>query len=611
LLLEQLEDRSLPSAGQLFLVTHPHGLPRPANNDLTGKALPIHAREGVPLQAVSLATFHDPVSHGQPDPASHFKVTIDWGDGTPASPGLVKKLNTRGNYAVLASHTFPEDTVTPYPVTILVNEGPEGSELSARLMLNTRATVAESPFGDNDLTGKALPVQAKEGVPFRVIPVATFHDPVSHGGKPDPVTEYKTTINWGDGSPVSVGLVKLLSTRGDYAVLGSHTNAEDSVTPYPVTVTITDPSEDPRIPPAKLVLRTTATVAESPFGDNDLTGKALPVRAKEGLPFRVIPVATFHDPVSHGGKPDPVSEFTATISWGDGSSNLGLVKLLSTRGDYAVLGSHTYAEDSVTPYPVTVTITDPSEDPRIPPAKLVLRTTATVAESPFGDNDLTARPVAVQGEEAVPLKAVRVATFHDPVSHGGPPDPVSEFPVTINWGDGSTSSGTVNSLGGGNYEVVGDHTYAEDGNYPVTVTISDAGSPDVVVTPTASIADGPNGDNDLTGTATPVQATAGTVVLTQVAAFNDPISFHGQPDPTSEYQVLIDWGDGTQPSSGQVQLTSPNGDYAVLGSHTYAQPSATAPYKITVTIIDQPDDTTQPPATLTLTTTATVTQPLG
>jgi hypothetical protein len=94
-----------------------------------------------------------------------------------------------------------------------------------------------------------------------------------------------------------------------------------------------------------------------------------------------------------------------------------------------------------------------------------------------------------------------------------------------------------------------------------------------------------------------------------LATFNDPISHGGQPDPTSEFTVMIDWGDGSQPTVGQVQSTSTNGDYVVSGTHTYSSPSGTTPFTITVTITDPSEDATLPPSILTLTTTAVVTMP--
>ncbi len=50
-----------------------------------------------------------------------------------------------------------------------------------------------------------------------------------------------------------------------------------------------------------------------------------------------------------------------------------------------------------------------------------------------------------------------VATVHDP----GSTDPASAFTATIDWGDGTTTAGTVTGSNG-NYTVSGSHTYADE-----------------------------------------------------------------------------------------------------------------------------------------------------
>jgi hypothetical protein len=47
--------------------------------------------------------------------------------------------------------------------------------------------------------------------------------------------------------------------------------------------------------------------------------------------------------------------------------------------------------------------------------------------------------------------------------------------ATIDWHDGTTSNGTVVSLGGGQYEIDGSHEYNATGTYSPTVTAHDVG----------------------------------------------------------------------------------------------------------------------------------------
>ncbi len=71
--------------------------------------------------------------------------------------------------------------------------------------------------------------------------------------------------------------------------------------------------------------------------------------------------------------------------------------------------------------------------------------------------------------QAVPVSGV-VASFTD----ADPGGTVSDYAATIDWGDGTSSAGSVGTSGSG-FSVSGSHTYQEDGNYPVIVHISDVG----------------------------------------------------------------------------------------------------------------------------------------
>ena len=78
-------------------------------------------------------------------------------------------------------------------------------------------------------------------------------------------------------------------------------------------------------------------------------------------------------------------------------------------------------------------------------------------------------PIYISGTTSVSGKKVNnqtVASF----THANGIEPASAFTATINWGDGTTSSGTI-SLSGTTYSVKGSHTYASGGSHTITTTV--------------------------------------------------------------------------------------------------------------------------------------------
>ncbi|MCG8652623.1 MAG: Ig-like domain-containing protein, partial [Pirellulales bacterium] len=59
------------------------------------------------------------------------------------------------------------------------------------------------------------------------------------------------------------------------------------------------------------------------------------------------------------------------------------------------------------------------------------------------------------------------------VFHHSDAQPSSHHTVTVSWGDGTSSAGSVVKLQTGQYQVWGNHTYTNDGSYSVLVTIED------------------------------------------------------------------------------------------------------------------------------------------
>jgi hypothetical protein len=79
-----------------------------------------------------------------------------------------------------------------------------------------------------------------------------------------------------------------------------------------------------------------------------------------------------------------------------------------------------------------------------------------------------------------------VADFTD---SDGNTDP-TKYTVGINWGDGNSSNGWVQTASGGGFSAFGGHSYADFGSFTVTVTINDADGDSTSVTDPATVIDG-------------------------------------------------------------------------------------------------------------------------
>jgi predicted heme/steroid binding protein len=153
-----------------------------------------------------------------------------------------------------------------------------------------------------------------------------------------------------------------------------------------------------------------------------------------------------------------VSDFSATVNWGDGSATAASVASTGTAGEFSLSGSHTYVEEGI--YNAEVSVVS------ILGAGAAFGDNATVADAPLIDGigiDFSASAGVVFNGE--------VGSFQD----SNPSGTVADFSSTINWGDGTpTSSGTV-TASSGVFLVSGSHAYGLPGSYSVTVQAEDAG----------------------------------------------------------------------------------------------------------------------------------------
>ena len=184
-------------------------------------------------------------------------------------------------------------------------------------------------------------------------------------------------------------------------------------------------------------------------------------------------VATFTDPDPQG----KAEEYAATIAWGDGATSSGVIAKNPADGTFSVRGEHAYAEEGSFPATVTVTDTDNAFN------RATAQTTATVVDAPI-------KATGVDRTSTNPLD-LDVATFTD----DNPGAPLADFTATVDWGDGTTTAGTISGPTGGPFTVHGNHTYDTLGEKVVTVHVVDeGGSQDTARSPVVVYAHPEGGD---------------------------------------------------------------------------------------------------------------------
>jgi hypothetical protein len=149
---------------------------------------------------------------------------------------------------------------------------------------------------------------------------------------------------------------------------------------------------------------------------------------------------------------------SASINWGDGQTSTGTVSLASD-GSYSVTGIHTYDEEGSS-FAIQVTVSASGG------MSATANSPASVSDAQLSANT----PTAAIKKLAVTLSTV----FFDADPNGT----ASDYTATINWGDGSTTPGTI-SANSASFTATGSHTYAKHKTYTVTVTIKDAGGSSV------------------------------------------------------------------------------------------------------------------------------------
>ncbi len=392
---------------------------------------------------------------------------------------------------------------------------------------------------------------ATEGISTGSVRVASFHDTYTKA----PVSHFTAVVAWGDGSTSTVAGTSggiIAQGGGNFLVRSSHTYAEEG--PYTLSVQILD------VGGASVGGSRSIAVADAALGSLSL--KSLGAVEGSGKTFTV---ATFFDP----NKAAPATDFTATVSWGDGGtttlSGAGGGIVATGGGNFALLAPHVYAEEGS--YTLAVQVLDMGG------SSVSGSRTITVADAALTGLALQ-NPHATEG---LATGTLTVATFTDQNAAA----PATDFTATVLWGDGSSSAASVVAAGSpGTFAVrTSGHTYAEEGTVTLSVQVRDVGGASAARALRITVADAP-----LSVSVQVPPATEGVDPgNVRVATFHDT----NVKAPISDFTAVIRWGDGgtsTVTAAGNGIRSLGGGDFAVWSRHAYAAEEGTV--TLSVQILD-------------------------
>jgi hypothetical protein len=290
------------------------------------------------------------------------------------------------------------------------------------------------------------------------------------------------SIDWGDGA-ITAGVVE--GTAGSYTVSGVHTYLKEGTPTLKVTIQGWGPS---------IIVTAPVVVDEA----DSFSGTPVTISVVEGQQFGGK-VATFAN--RYAGHRDG-RDFAAMIDWGDGSALDTTSAMVGGGGASSTVGgTHTYARPSAAgSYPVLVTIKDVDGT-----ALGQVTSWATVLDAP-----LVGQAIGTLETSTTTLLAGILGYVVDMDSAVAELDAAGlarQFAVTVDWGDGTSSRGTLGpealdsgfgqgfgGAAGAAFAITGSHQYTEASlsgqPYRLTVAVADTGGSTVTISGAVVVRDG-------------------------------------------------------------------------------------------------------------------------
>jgi hypothetical protein len=403
-------------------------------------------------------------------------LTVDITVTTPSGTSSTSSADHYTYNATSAPTVSGRDTPSGSAGTVVVVTGTNFSTASAVKFGNYTATfVIDS---DTQITAVA-PVQPSGTVDITVTNYATTSgtsssDQFMYNSASPTVTG--VSLNSGPTAGGTNVTVTGTGFTGATAVQFGSVAATSFTVVSPTTIFAVAPAESAGTVDVKVTtpVSTSGTGTADHFtfvADQALTTVSNPsIHATSGVQWSGT-VASFSDADAGG----TASQFTAITSWGDGTYSVSTVALAGSV--FNITDAHTYT--ALGNYTVVVDVWD------VGGSTLEMTGSATVTS---GFAPIRPGPKAT-GTHAT---ATHRVAFHGSVASfvgsivGGT---ARSYTASITWGDGHTTSGTIQPTGNNNFSVIGANTYATAGTFTVHVTITDSNGASTTVTTTILVAD--------------------------------------------------------------------------------------------------------------------------
>jgi len=471
-----------------------------------------------------------------------YSLVVDWGPGE-TSDTIMLAAGVR-DFSIMHQYLDDNPSITSqddYTIMVTLTDDDSGDDIAS---VETTVKNVAPVFTSLSVT----PMVDENGI---VTLSGTFTDPGT-------LDTYSLVVDWGLGETSDT--ITLAAGVRDFMVTHQYLDDNPSITPqddYTIMVTLTDDDSGDDI----ASVMTTVKNVDPLFTAINVT----PMIDENGI---VTLSGTFTDPGT-------LDTYSLVVDWGLGETSDTITLAAGVR-DFML--THQYKDDNPTvtmqdDYTIGLTLTDDDSGDDL---AAVMTTVKNVAP--------TLEVVDRMVDEGSLLTLLDLAAYTD----------VGMFDThtaTVNWGDGSATEAAIVTGGMGAGSVSGSHTFADNGVYTVTVTVTDDDSGVSIETFEITVK---NVDPTLVVVGDQMAVETVLLSLTDLGVITDP--GYDNPDnplmPPSgsveRFFFTIDWGDGTAPDMGMAMMDL-IGSEGVLsaasfnGAHTYASDGV---FTVIVMVVD-------------------------